>query len=1269
MENSQTYFPCANGSQAAIEDITGQDKSALLSILQQSTGLGKTYGTVRAIVNRAVNDQQVTFYLTPLRKDRDEVYAGCRDLLLKLGKNPEEILVNVLSEQDQVTDFFEEHVFVRQEERVIGWLDRKKLYKAWREESIPDNYPNTRHIFGLLQSILLFSDLQSEEEIEDDRKNFSQIKSMIRTDAYAIVDEEERDLSPAERKARMKATVFRDLPWYQIMFPDYDLANKKIIVMAANKFIYRYKDLAGSNKYYWRLNFNQKKPAGKEKTLVNLILDESDKIHQNWLESMLGQKQEHFDLYTLAKKINSALEPSFNKANEIILAAGDNRGRIKSASKKFHDLSNKYHLEADLVIGESLSEDELAKKFLINDGESDYLNINDQLYIEYKPDPFSLAGAKGKLFVNVLEKKKSSKQAIRLDRMLEDLNQNISSFVRNSYSMAKNVQSRIKEINRHQEANGKKKYRDEMDLEDEQRFVLRSLLGIEDKDEALVNYLLETYMRDSPQRHQTGIAANLTSDNSIFGKGFTVHILESNRNKRTNAEVSRYAQKWTPELLLATLASQWRVILVSATAETESIFSNFGLDWVYNNIPYIYHLPKKIEQLLNQENEERNKAQRDKGKINVQWIKPAPGAKLRDVFKASFPDSQLSYPEISDLISEMPSAPAGIRYDFNWQYKPESNEKITQKVTIGTACYYFGRNLKLLKALAAFCQKNRERPSRVAFIAYTNRNIREAEAKWYETALKKLGYLDQDKALVCISAKDDPEKQLERVKADWAQGKLKIILTSYSTMSRAVNLQYPAKALLAKYPEDYVVLDDRFFNKDNPFVDINGCYMEQPTHLIPKNNADRDRKQFEDEFIKGYLQLIYTCDGLINLGTPGFTYADSERLLTAYYQGYPLKREKNPFYQIQARDNAYTSQIDQTSGRMVRTVVKPESMIVILDKEIASCLNRSQIDRKRTNAVMEAIMASDPGLRLLPNQTEEKELKLKKLMASNAMGYLVQVALQLVSMPDDMQQLWIKLRTFIAKHPQLDSLVEVEDGKLAKIVPNYYWDFGHPVSGYYYYVEGDYKRLIAIGEDRDDVKRQMAEAGIKPSFQPQYLDYEEYKQALERIWKQQPWLKRELEKAGYDLSFKPSRYLLTPGAFNNLYKGAIGEAIGGAVMKHLGFDYHDMADLPNSEMERFDGYLKADDGRIVYVDWKNYNTDAPSGDNDQTVRRIKRKLGMVEMGKSAIIINISKWSNKQMQAIQIAGGLADKKVYLYPYLFDEKGELNQKLVRDFRKVF
>ena len=166
------------------------------------------------------------------------------------------------------------------------------------------------------------------------------------------------------------------------------------------------------------------------------------------------------------------------------------------------------------------------------------------------------------------------------------------------------------------------------------------------------------------------------------------------------------------------------------------------------------------------------------------------------------------------------------------------------------------------------------------------------------------------------------------------------------------------------------------------------------------------------------------------------------------------------------------------------------------------------------------------------------------------------------------RHLWIKLRTFIAKHPQLDSLDEVKDGKLAKIIFNYYWDFGHPVSGFFYYVERDYKRLVAIGEDRDDVKRQMA-AGIKQSFQPQYLDYEEYKQALERIWKQQP------EKAGYDLSFKPSRYLLTPGVFNNIYKGAIGEAIGGAVMKHLSFDYHDMADLPNSEMAVSYTHLRA----------------------------------------------------------------------------------------------
>lgn len=57
-EKSILTLSCANGSQAAFEDIMSQDKRALLSVLQQATGLGKTYGAVRAMVNKAVFRQR-----------------------------------------------------------------------------------------------------------------------------------------------------------------------------------------------------------------------------------------------------------------------------------------------------------------------------------------------------------------------------------------------------------------------------------------------------------------------------------------------------------------------------------------------------------------------------------------------------------------------------------------------------------------------------------------------------------------------------------------------------------------------------------------------------------------------------------------------------------------------------------------------------------------------------------------------------------------------------------------------------------------------------------------------------------------------------------------------------------------------------------------------------------------------------------------------------------------------------------------------------------
>lgn len=1266
---------CVNGSQAAIEEITGQKEQALISILQQATGLGKTYGAVRAIVKRAVFDQQITIYLTPLRKDRDEVCQSCRELLAKLGQDPDDFLVDVLSEQDQVKEYFNTQVFANAGETAGNWQTRRRLYEEWRAENLPKSFPKTGKVFAALQSVLVFPDFQSTEEKTEASKKFSQIKWMIHDDASRLVDLEDdkrqKKLDANARKQRMRQLVFESLPWYRLMFPDYDLANKKIIVMTADKFLFPYKSFEGKSQCYWHLNFNRKIPGSQDLAPVNLVLDEADKIHQIWLSQMLNQPDYRIDLYYLARKIRDALDPKKSEPNPKIKQAGDNKARIDFWHKQFAELSRKYHLEDDLVVGSSLKEDQIEKQFLINEGEANYLSINDRLQVEYKSDPFSIGQAK-KQRVNVIEKadstRKHKQKAVELDKMLADLNQKIAGFVENSYSMGKNVQKHIKEIDDHQQKLGKEPYREPMELDDEQRFVLRSLLKTSDNDR-LINYLISTYTPDFPPRHQTGIKANFTSDDSVFAKGFIIHAINSNRAKRTDVKVFRYGDRLTPELLLAILASKWRVILVSATAETDSIFSNFGLEWVYDNVPRVYQLPEQVERQLNAENEARNQAQRSKGKIAVQWVGLPDGANLRDVFKAALKDASLTNPQAADLIASMPGAPNGGRFDFNCPYRPEANEPLGNGQQISDVCYFFGRNLKLLQALAAFCKEHQAHPSRVAFIAYTNRSLKEEEAAWYEQTLKDLGYLTQEQVLVRVSAQGDAEKQLQGIKEAWAKGKLKIVLTSYSTMSRAVNPQFPAKDLLKKYPDDYVILDERFYDQEQPMVDINGCYMELPTHVLPAISTDRGQEASEAEQVMNFLEMHYDCDALLTLGTPDFTYADAQRLLEASYNRHPLKREANAFNRIQAKCRAYTSQIDQTSGRMVRTVVKPKKMLVILDEDITDYLDQQQIADKRTNAVMEAIAASAPKRPALPDQTAEHKLKRRMVLANNAMTYLVQDARGLVSRPEAMQKLWVSLRTFIAKHPWLAEWPQVEDPNLAKLLGNYYWDFGHPVSGFYFCEDKDWTRMLALGEDRNEVKQQMRKAKLVQRHKLRYLDYPGYLQRFAKIFQRYPWLKQQLEEKDYQLDFAPSRYLLIPGAFNNLYKGALGEAIGEAVLKQAGLDYHGMDQLPKDELERFDGFIKKADGQYVYVDWKNYDTRLSTSSETQTLRWIKKKLGMVKHGNSAIIINILQWSKSRLHPVSIVGPIEDGKVYCYPYLFDADGKLNMKLIEELRGAF
>ncbi len=143
--------------------------------------------------------------------------------------------------------------------------------------------------------------------------------------------------------------------------------------------------------------------------------------------------------------------------------------------------------------------------------------------------------------------------------------------------------------------------------------------------------------------------------------------------------------------------------------------------------------------------------------------------------------------------------------------------------------------------------------------------------------------------------------------------------------------------------------------------------------------------------------------------------------------------------------------------------------------------------------------------------------------------------------------------------------------------------------------------------------------------------------------------------------------LLTPLAFNNLYKAAISEKIFEIVAHHYSWNFHSMKDLAKSEFELYDGFLNIQNS-ILYVDVKNYNSNKYSMSkknlNQQVIKKEKERLGVSE-GQAVVIVNLYQFeSDMEYKAVRILDKIKSDGVYIYPALFDNDGTLNNDLIQD-----
>lgn len=201
---------------------------------------------------------------------------------------------------------------------------------------------------------------------------------------------------------------------------------------------------------------------------------------------------------------------------------------------------------------------------------------------------------------------------------------------------------------------------------------------------------------------------------------------------------------------------------------------------------------------------------------------------------------------------------------------------------------------------------------------------------------------------------------------------------------------------------------------------------------------------------------------------------------------------------------------------------------------------------------------------------------------------------------DDRIQKWKDLRELVLRKPTM-SATEVDRNFIAK---NFYVRLPPQGKVLFYKQDGDYSDIQVSFMPTRDCPYQVSETAAR------------LRELMEI-----DGVRKMFYDRGWATSFAPNDYILSPALFNNIYKGALGEAIGCYLFqKFTGVNLEEIDDP--AIFERFDFKIK---GTPVYVDFKHWQ-ESDTFDAEQQHQHIFKKLRECN-GKCAIIVNILAQNN------------------------------------------
>ena len=666
-------------------------------------------------------------------------------------------------------------------------------------------------------------------------------------------------------------------------------------------------------------------------------------------------------------------------------------------------------------------------------------------------------------------------------------------------------------------------------------------------------------------------------DFSFFNNGFRYYSFENDMNSDTMTNIMQCSFTNTPEKLLLSICNKAKVIGISATAGIPSVIANYDIEYLRTMLKdRFYSLGKE-----------------DISRIKGYWNRLTEG-----------------YSNININCDFLGGSPVG-NPSLRWHevfatnsFAQKVNNKIEQSLSLcknGNGSFYKERYFRIALAYKQFHLHSDIR----SFLCILNIHPKPDDYKLDSNILSLIfefirtevtgskGVVDWDQ----LTGEDFDNKKAS-ISARLSKGEKLFVISAYPTVGAGQNLQY---TIPSDERDEVFAVNDRHSEEK----DFDAIYLDKPTNVL--TNLSYDEYSLNDVSPKEYTLLRYICDIEYIKEVGELSVFDSKYYIDYAFRWY-VGTDKVPanvtdIYSTKSVKMAYTMILIQAVGRICRTSNKKKNVYIYADQGLVGYIDLGIRDGSRLlNPEFLALL--DAAERVGATRTVPDSFRTKAGLVSECVYHYIRDMLRGVWTKNKIVD-WQELRRFLLMFPTADdetAATMAQDFANANIIiHNFFIPFPEIGYQYFFWQKDDFSTVGVDYFKSKDFPNEVSDEAAR-------LD----------ILMRFPVLRNHFERNGFATDFVPNKYILCPIAFQNLYKGALGEEVGRVL-------FADALHVPLSEIEepeyfeKFDFYI---DGTPIFVDfknWKEYYSDF--NNREYLLNKIKEKADVCG-GKCAIIANI-----------------------------------------------